>query len=260
MKRYAALVVLIGIILLLAACGNDDGETSNGQQLGPLDWDHDSNTIILRLDERLNEGNPARLANEIPPCTVWGDGRIVWVNPLDTQREILEARLTDDQVRQVIETVVFSGFYDWESNFAIPDVTNPLVKSITLNLYAQQRTVSRYADWPANGYQRILQACTQISSQPAIFLPTGAWISAYEVPKEDSVGVWQWLPSAAGFHLSEVANGQPPRWITGDLVKLVWTNTILPRYLTRVSDEGRYYEIAVQVPGVTRDAPPAPAQ
>ncbi|HLA45378.1 MAG TPA: hypothetical protein VJZ27_18155 [Aggregatilineales bacterium] len=266
MKKHLwiTLVLAMIMVLTLAACNRDsddgDSQTTDTQQLGPLDWDHSGDNIILRVDERFNEGPPDQLANEIPPCTIRGDGHIIWVNELEDGIQILESRLSDETIRNLIELVIFSGFYDWESNFAIPDLNNPQIRSITLNLFSEERTVSRYADWPANGYQRILDACRQASDTPVLFQPDGAWISAYEVPIEDGIGHWRWTPQAAGFALSDIAGDNPPRWITGDLVKLIWENTILPSTRSHVLDGNLAYTIALQVPGIMRDAPPAPSE
>lgn len=266
MRKSVWFILICILSALLAACGGDDSgdATSEGnQQLGPLDWNRDPNNIILRVDQRLNEGPPAQLLSEIPLCTLWGDGRIVWVNRVtdggsSLRTEILQSRLTDDAIRSLIENVVFTGFYDWESNFLIPDFDNPLIQSISLNLFAEERTVSRYTDWPVDGFERIRQACAQASTTPITYLPEGLWVSAYEIIYDTNYSYWRWYEEAAGFQLSEVSNGQAPRWITGDLAKQVFTNTLLSSNTSYVLEGDIAYSLAIQMPGITRDAPPAP--
>lgn len=263
MKRLLLLCMML--IVGLAACGGDDDsaesdtDTTDNGQLGALEWERDADTIILRLDQRLNAGPPAQIANEIPNCTLWGDGRLVWVNALGTQQEVLEGRLNDDEIRSLIELVVFSGFYDWQSNYVIPEINNPVISSITLNLFAEDRTVSRFEDWPADGFNRILEACQSAEETPALYLPNGAWISAYEVQNDGQAGSWRWLPDTAGFSLADVVDGQPPQWIEGDFAQYVWDNSITSLVTSYVLDADRAYELVVQVPGISRDAPPAPA-
>jgi hypothetical protein len=167
--------------------------------------------------------------------------------------------LSDEAIRTLVENVIFTGFYDWESNFLIPDYVNPTIQSVTLNLFAEERTVSRYTDWPVNGYERILQACTQASATPVLYLPDGLWVSAYEIVYDTNYSYWRWLEDAAGFPLSAVSNGQAPRWISGDLAKQVFSDVILANNTSYVLEGDLAYALAVQVPGITRDAPPAPS-
>src|SRR5690606_23422953 len=110
-----------------------------------------------------------------------------WMNritPEDgaTEIQVLEAYLRDEQIRELIELVIFSGFYDWQSNFIVPNTGSDFIQSITLNLFSEERTVSRYSGWPLDGYEKVREACTQASDTPALFAPEGIWLSAYEVP------------------------------------------------------------------------------
>jgi len=265
MRRIIWIALLINGLVLLAACEEDTPTPDvQNQQIGPLDWDNSPETIILRIEQRLYDAPPAEAANTIPLCTVWGDGRIVWVNELENveletdEVQILESRISEQQMRSLIEDVIFTGFYDWESNFIIPELENPFVSSITLNLMVETRTVERYTSWPANGFDRILTACQQISDTPAVFLPQGLWVSAYRIEPQEFQGEWRWIPEAAGFNLADVADGSAPQWITGDFAALVWENTILASASTQVLDNDATYELAIQVPGVSRDSPPTP--
>lgn len=258
---------------LVVACNDTTDSTQDTssdvpddqQQLGLLEWDRDPSNIVLRVDRQLIEGDPVEMGNAVPLCTVWGDGYITWVNTVPTadereQRiEILESYLTDEQLRTLIEAIIFSGFYNWESNFLIPDVNAPVIERITLNLFSENRTVSRYSDWPVNGFERILEACTQATDSPALYQPDGVWLSAVEVPYMDGVGHWRWYTEAAGFNLSAVSDGQSPQWVTGELARELWTVTILASAESRVLDGDQAYRLIVQAPMLTRDAPPAPA-
>ncbi len=258
MARLIVVLCLMG--LWLVACeGNAAEDTSSGQQVGPLDWDRDPNNIILRVDESRND-DAATLANEIPPCTVWGDGRVVWINDLEDSRQVLEAQVSDETIRALIETVVFSGFYDWESDFTLPNTPNPAIRSITLNLFSEERTVSRYSEWPLDGYDRILEECRQLSEEPVLFLPQGAWVAAHPVQYDATAGLVPWYDEAAEFHLSEVAEGAPPRWISGNLVIVLWRDVIMPQTTFHVYDQEQSYQLVLQVPRIMRDAPPPPSE
>lgn len=252
-------VLLLILLLVLAACNDNEEEDKNNDsssQPGPMEWERSADTIVLRLDARLKEATPAELDNKIPPCTLWGDGRLVWVNELEEGKQVLEARLNDEKIRELVEKVIFSGFYDWQSDYIIPNSANPVIESITLNLYNEERTVARYSTWPVDAYNQILKFCQEISDQPVLFLPEGGWLTAYEVPRFDDIGYWQWPIEEAGFSLSEVTGN--PRWITGDLVKVVWNTTIESPGRIRVLENNTAYELVLRVPGISRDAPPRP--
>jgi hypothetical protein len=269
MPQRAFLSMLAFIFLAMAGLACDD-QTSNSSstpqtQLGPLDWNRDPDAVILRVDRRLNSAPLAAIASDVPLCTLWGDGRVTWLNEISGQGrepnrlEVLEAYLTDEQIRALIENVVFMGFYSWESNYLIPDFTNPQIESLSLNLFSEARDVSRYEDWPVDGFERVRQACTQASTTPALFKPRGAWISAYEIPYSPSESYWPWYIQAAGFPLSEVSNGGPPQWVSGDLAALLFEVIVLNTTGGRFLEGETAYQVAIQVPNLTRDAPPAPA-
>lgn len=256
--RRLALGVLVFSILLVA-CSNEKDTPPDNQQLGPLAWDTNANVIIVRVDESITDAPAAQLAREIPACTVWGDGRAVWTNTLEDGNEVREGRLNVEEMRQMIQDVVFTGFYDWESDFLIPELISPIIRSITLNLYQESRTVTRYSEWPVDGYNRILEFCKNASGTPAIYEPSGGWLSAYPIPRQDTAHYWRWFESA-GFSLSEIAEGGQPRWITGELLRWVWQHTILARSASLPLEGDQAYDLALRIPAITRDAPPPPTE
>lgn len=262
MRRKFQVILLILVVVILAACGDDTDkkeETNQTSQLGPLEWDRGASTILLRMDSRPKEAAPQELDTRIPPCTLWGDGRLVWLNELESEKQVLEARLNDEKIRELLEKVIFSGFYEWQSDYIIPNSANPYIESITLNLYNEERTVSRYSGWPVDAYAQILKTCQEISDTPILFAPEGGWLTAYEVPRIEGIGYWRWAKDEAGFSLAEVTNNNP-RWITGDLAKAVWNTTIETGSRLGVLEDNIAYELVLRVPGVSRDSPPEPTE
>ena len=94
MRRVLLLSLLV--VLALAACNDkksDDKKSNSGDQLGLFDWNRDPNTIVVRLDSQPNQESPSFQLNSVPPCTVWGDGRVVWLtSDSNGAEEVLEAR------------------------------------------------------------------------------------------------------------------------------------------------------------------------
>ncbi len=257
MRRVWLLLPLAA--LLLAACGNDDGE-GDGSPLGLFDWDRSAETIVVRLDRRPTEESPALLLNSIPPCTLWGDGRVVWSTQTEYGAEdILEARVTDDTaIRAFLEDIIARGFYDWEDELVALGDNNPVIESITVALYDEVHTVRRYSFWPQNSYNQILERCGQLSSTPVRVLPAAGWVSAYPIERDASAPVWLWPPDAP-FTLRELAESQEEHWLEHRLASEIWLSARERQGDTQVIERsGEAYRVAIVVPGYSRDAVAAP--
>jgi len=257
MRRRWLLLALAG--LLLAACGDNE---KDGSRLGLFDWNRAPESIVVRLDNRPVGESPAYSLNSITPCTLWGDGRVVWSTVAEYGAEdILEARVTDDAViRAFLEDIIGRGFYEWEDELIQPGESNPVIESITVSLYDETRTVRRYSSWPQNSYNHILERCGQLSNTPVRVLPAAGWVSAYEVPRDPSAPAWLWPPDAP-FTLRELAASQEERWLEHPLASEIWLNARERQGNIQVVERnGAAYQVAIVVPGYSRDAVAAPAE
>lgn len=246
----------------LAACGGEARQNSTGAgQLGLFDWKRDPQTLVVRLDSRPLADDPAFLLNSIPPCTLWGDGRVVW-STLDQygSEEILEGRATDAAIRAFLEDIIARGFYEWEDELVFASESTPVLESITVSLYDEVHTVRRYSYWPQNSFALILEKCQQLSDSPVRVLPTAGWVSAYRVPRNPSAPTWLW-PANAPFTLAELADSQEERWLEGPLATEVWLNARERRGDVQVIERtGDAYQVAIVVPGYSRDALAPPTE
>jgi hypothetical protein len=265
MRRLLLLILMVVLILALAACKRDKSSPANtgasGSDLGLFDWERDPNTIVVRLDSLSDQESPAFILNSIPPCTLWGDGRVVWTTLNATgAQDVLEARVDEAAVRAFLEAIINRGFYDWQDELVPPSTANPIVQSITVYLYGEVRTVRRFSSWPLDGYVQILESCRALSAQPVLVMPTAGWISAYVVPRDTMAPNWYW-PDDAPFTLKELAENGESRWLEGDLATNVWLSTREDRGDIQVIErDGSAYQIAMAVPGYSRDAAPPPSE
>lgn len=260
-----ALLALGLIVLALAGCNGDSDKSSDqnteNTQLGLFDWRRDPDTLVVRLDSRPDQESPAFLINSIPPCTVWGDGRVVWLTRDSSgAEEVLEARIDEAAVRAFIEDIISRGFYDWEDELMPPTTTDPVIETITLSLYDNVHTVRRFATWPQSSFTRVLEKCQALSNQPVRVQPSAGWVSAYTIPVDTMAPNWFW-PANAPFTLLELAQNGEARWLEGNLAAEVWRSARQGRGDIQVVERGGgAYQVAIAVPGYSRDAAPPPSE
>lgn len=256
-KRITALLLLL--IITFTACGGSD-DTDEGQ-LRLFDWDQSSESILFRIDY-IDETLPDyHLMNMVPPCTIYGNGRVVFTTPGGAYQEVLETRVTPDQIRAYVERVIGTGFYSWEDDL-VDGSRDSGLETITLNLYAEPRTVERYGDWPVDGYNVLLEDCRGLNPQRALVLPTnGGWLRAYPADPEDlnnqAIQREGW-PRLAAFSLEELALSGSPIWVDDPpYIGFLWEVT-RSRRPTLILEGNRGFYVSFQAPGISRSAPPAP--
>lgn len=257
MKRLVCL--LSG--LLLAACGGDGGAPA--AYVSPIEWDRSPTTIVFRADVEGGSPEEEFLArSEIPPCTVYGDNRVVWTNelgPFNTQ--VLWDKVTDDQIRQfVTDLQINRQFYNYDAkaNLEPASATAPVVETLTLFVNGAVHKSDAFGGWDFDYYQQIVDACTQISTAPVLFEPTAGWVSVIAVPYDSDAPILPWDSQASGLDLAALAASGERRWVSDRNVPVLWNmiRTSPPR-IQFIEGENQY-SIALEVPGVTRNAPPAP--
>ena len=251
-------IVTFALLLLMAACRPAQPEVKPNI----VGWDRSPQTIVFRADIVGGESD-FQARNNIPNCTIYGDNRIVWVNELGpSQLQVLEDRLPDTAINVFVQHLaVDERIYTYEARLkeiqAQADV-NPVVETVALNVNDIAHTADSFGGWDGDWFPRVLDACKKLSQAPVLVAPTSGWVSAQSVPFSMQPPITSWDAKAMGLSLSSVADGAP-HWIKGASASSLW-NTLhtLPSNLL-FEDGSNYFEVALQVPGITRDAPPAPA-
>lgn len=262
-RRISLLSVLLTLLLtvLLTACNGQSSPTATPQTTGPvLGWDQSPNTVIVRLDHSIGGEKPFVALNRLPSCTVYGDGHVVWVNPVPPGEEVLEGYIDETKFRSFVEFIIRDQkFYD-VPDFAsqeLPPSEDAPTESITLNLSQDMRTIRSFRSWPNNTYVNILNACRSLVEARAVFIPAGAWVTVYEVERNPSLGELVWSP-VAPFKLGETAASGKAVWASGVVLNQVWRYIRENLGSIQWIENSKAYRLAIQVPGVSRDAPPPP--
>lgn len=281
MRRGRNAARLIGTLLaasLLAACTSGQGgqgqpnppsggqtePTATSQPSGPvITWDKAPETIIVRLDRVVLKEPPYEGLNRIPVCTLFGNGRLLWVNNVPPNgEEVLESYLDDVTIRTFLEYIIrdkkFYNTPDYASQELPPSENSP-VESITLNVSQEARTVRSYRPWPENLYLDIVNRCRSLTETRALFVPEGAWVSAYAVPDNPNAPKIGW-PGTGPFRMSELSAAGEPLWVTDVGLTQLWNMQRQSLGQVLWLEAGKTYKVAIQVPGISRESPPAPIQ
>lgn len=265
MLRYRRLLRLCLTVLLLslfsAACQPATTPTPQALAEGDL-WVRDPATIIFRAD--VVGGSMPELArmSETPICTIYGDNRVVWVNVLDSSTyQVLYDRVSDEDIYRFLDYLtVRERIYTHEAGIADIDLEqfDPVYQTVLINVGGLEHRSDSFSDWDVDWFNRVTDACKTISRSPVLFVPRGAWLTVQPAQYTIEAPLMLWEASEEGLSLAEIAASNAPRWIEGPGLERLWDLlTTQPASLILADGDG-YYRFALQVPGISRDAPAPP--
>jgi hypothetical protein len=253
-RDRAQTIVALGLLIaVLAACRPAPNPNI-------ITWTRAADTIIFRADVTGGDQDAISALNDLPRCTIYGDNRVVWVNELGGFGiEVLQDRLDDTAIARFVSYLtVNERIYTYNTivRTPVPDV-QPVIERITLNVNGALHTTDSNSGWDEAWFGRVINACAALSSTPILFVPDGAWLIAIPTPYDINAPASGW--DAPDVRLAAIAAAGQPVWAAGASVAALWDtiHTAPPNIL--FVENGIYYRVALQVPGVSRDAPPAPA-
>lgn len=265
--------MISSMIMVLVGCqalggspqGSGDGNNSNPiTQSGVVRWDRDPLAVVFRADIVGGDDQDAlyRL-NEVPLCTLYGDGRLVYT--LESSDGILPQVifdfLTDQEIINFVTGLtVESRLFTFEAGegLEVPSSSEPVVETITLNVNDVEHTVDAFSDWPEEYFNDVIESCQAQANEPAVFEPTAGWIRVESIEyRTDTPSVF-WEAGAGGLDFSTIVNAEETRWIEGENVAIIWNQIRNNGLDMQFTDDLGTYQVALQIPGVTRDAPATP--
>jgi hypothetical protein len=259
------LYLLIFGLLVLSACtaSSDPAQVVSGDPSG-ITWDRNAAAVVFRADVVGGTTDPLITRSEIPPCTIYGDNRVVWTNRLSQYNlQVLEDRASDEAIRNfVLFMAVNQTYYSYaerQDDQPLTGAGSPVVETLLLHVSGNPHLTDAFAGWSLDYYQRIIDNCKALGLAPVLVEPTAAWVSAQAVPYDPSVPQIFWDAAANGLRLSEVAQAAERRWIADRNVRVIWS--ILRESPPNIlfNEDGSTYRVALEVPNLTRESPPPPA-
>jgi hypothetical protein len=262
------LLTLVGLLVigLLTACNASLG----GDQTAPVqvdnasvaEWDRSPSTVVFRADVTGGNADPLLARSEIPACTLYGDNHAVWTNelgPFETQ--VLEDRLTDDQMRTFINFVALNQQiykYPARKDDDPASAVTPVVESLALFVNNVNHVTDAFSGWDIDYYQTILKACKDVSLAPVIYEPTVGWVSAQAITYDTTSPSILWDAQANNLSLADLAASGERKWITDRNVRVIWKILRTSPPSVQFSENDMSYHVALEVPNITRESPAAP--
>lgn len=248
------------LTLMLAACRPAAPATVVPTTL--VNWNRSPQAVVFRAE--IVGGQSDFIARSVVPnCTIYGDNRVVWINELGAfQIQVLEDRLSDSVIDTFVQYLAAQErIYTFEAR--LQDIqtqasVSPVVERVTLEVNDVLHQADSFSGWDVEWFPRVLRACKGLSGAPVLVAPSSGWLWAQSIPFSITPPVTTWNAAAMGLSLAS-ATDSAPHWISGAAASTLW-NTLHSLPDNVIFEDGtNYYEVALQVPGVTRDAPPPPS-
>ncbi len=242
---------------------NEGISRAAASNLAIIEWVRSPENIIFRADvEGGYAADSIRGKRDVPNCTIYGDARVVWVNELDPfRREVLYDRLAPAVIADYIAYLTINErIYTFATPTAAVPVYDAVVETIRINVNGIDQRTDGFSGWDGDDdwFRRVLAACRSLSGTPILFEPTNGWMSAIEVPYVQENPALTWDVAVTGLDLGESAALDTPLWVTGAAAVQIWRaqNDQPSRFVFQQGE--RYFQVALQVPGISRNSPSAP--
>lgn len=234
-RLLAILVSLLGACLaVLAACGTTVSAGGSGQPGAsgtPVAYDAHPGQILVQLFP--SPGFIFPQVNGVPSWTLYGDGTLVFANGADANgaKRLFEAKLTPDQVQQILNTVVNQNafFASDKQTYGrmVPDTGSTL---LTVNAQGRSKTVTLYGGEGSQpdtqtkhvfAIETYLQGYHPANIQP--YTPQGVALLVYPASEaQNTLAVGNWPYSTIDLAQTEAeecpylqANANCPQHMTG---------------------------------------------
>ncbi len=253
--------------IALAGCqvfGGDDSSAQPQDEPVLIEWERSPMAVVFRADVvGGDDENALHRRSEVPLCTIYGDGRVVWsFSSYEDGSQVLFDHLTERQVRHFVELLTtYWEIYNHESGLdMILSETRPVVEQITLTVNGQTHTTDALSGWDYNYFMDILNTCATIGETPTVFEPQGGWVSVERIVYDPMAPANSWNADATGLNLDTLATTGERQWVTGQVLRVLWYWIHNSPPTLQFVQSGDAFRVALEVPSVTRASPPPPQE
>jgi len=231
------------------------------QTVSPLAWDTSPQAKIIVATLCCGLAPDLLRINYLPASVVWGNGHILWTkSDSNGHKQVLEGILNQDQMSALVKGVINQGFFNWEELYKSPNSPTDLPpKCISLQLKDRSHRVCEYykgAPTEFNNLYNTLASGAGLEGkdyQPSKgFLVSHPQGASFNPASNGQISVWD--AKSTNLSLSQAINGL---WIEGPALKAAWEFVKSRPAGPMVKDNGKYYQLSLQIPGVSMIEPPA---
>lgn len=259
--RQSALVVAVLLVgwLLCASC-------RLAGRYPALAWDPSPQARIIRVSDPIRfPGTQTtyqdwRIDNHIPEGTLYGDGRVVWVQYASGEdgisRRVMEGRLTEDQMTAVLERFVTAGFFTWKDQYGGSlHRDGPPASIVAVHLSTAQRSVAVRGKPPRGFADLVALVSSGAGARGHEYVPELAYLNAYPVSVSHEGHFHSWPAEEFSFGLRQVSDSVG-RYVEGPALEFAWREVNAQPANPLVEDQGEVYLITLLVPGLSNVQPP----
>ena len=236
----------------------DSNQTETENSLLPeVAWESSPETQIVSATHCCGFVPEEVMINYIPEAQVFGDGRIIWTQiSEDGQRSVLEGTLSTQQIEDLLQQAVDYGFFGWEELYTSPLSPSDLPSQcLFIRLADLSRRVCEYYEGAPEEFHQLYETLKSgAGASSTEYVPEKGYVVARTVPTPDWT-VPAWDAGTLGFSLSQASEGA---WIDGEALEAAWSLVNQNPGGGVVQEGDAYYQITLQIPGVSMEQPPAP--
>ena len=156
--------------------------------------------------------------------------------------------------------VVDAGFFGMQSKYKNALVADLPEKCLVVNLAGNEKQVCEYYQGAPQEFHDLYgYFANGVGMDGKAYVPTNAYLVSYPFPLNTSISQEEvgfvWDARSLGISLSGAVD--QGLWIEGPPLEFAWGIVNANPGLMVVQDGDRYYQISLQIPGVSWEEPPA---